>query len=341
MHWYHADLKSCPWCQMEAASGLPLFSDVLSPAAAAYFDLDSFWPTVAAMLHPGPAPALEEVEPFPRRIRPSAEAAAFQRRRWFHVPLAVLAAALPLWVGAFSQLPSLARLFFFFAALAIYVLIRRVLKSSIDISAFRDRERRQYLWWEQVRSDWESRAGPRRFDQKRTELERLRREWQGLSNLRESRLGSVANHRGDIQLARYLDTAELGQAEIENINAGRKSYLQSFGIETAADVTEARLQAVPGISLKVRDSLVAWRRSLEAGFNYDASLSIDGEDRRSVEQDILAQRLRIGLAVREGYAELQQISRRIQLARTNLRRRGEDAYLAYLQAQADLRAVMP
>ena len=71
MHWHQAGLSACPWCQMEAATGVPLFSDALSPVASVNFDLESFWPNVTALPHPGPAPLLEAVEPNPRRIPPS------------------------------------------------------------------------------------------------------------------------------------------------------------------------------------------------------------------------------------------------------------------------------
>ena len=116
MHWHYSGLTACPWCQMEAATGVPLFSNALSPGAAAYFDLDAFWAQVMAVQHPGLAPALEDAVPNRRRVRPSAEAVSFVRRYWYHAPLSLFVAALPLTVGALAQLPMLARLFFFAAA---------------------------------------------------------------------------------------------------------------------------------------------------------------------------------------------------------------------------------
>ena len=51
--------------------------------------------------------------------------------------------------------------------------------------------------------------------------------------------------------------------------------------------------------------------------------------------------MRIGLELRKGFDDLQQIAKQIELARTHLKAPGEDAYRAMVQAEVDLRAVTP
>ncbi len=339
-HWHFSGLPVCPWCQMEATTGVPLFSPVLSPGGAAQLDLDAFWAQVATVPHPGPAPLVEDSPRDKRRVAPSAEARVFLRRYWFHVPMSLFAAAVPLSVGVFTRLPMSARLFFFVAAFLLYFLVRRSLKATKSVSLFLERDRRQRARWDEIRNEWETKAGPRAFENKRAELERLWIAWKGLPAWREGKLQALGDRKRDIQLSRFLDDFKIDVATIPGVGVGRKSLLQSFGIETAADVDEQRLFDVPGFGMKLRGAMLLWRRSLEEQFAFDPADTGDVQSRNTVEQEVLAERLRIAAEIRQGFGELQQIANQVQFARTALRARAEDAYRAYLQADADLRAVM-
>ncbi len=341
MHWHHTGLFACPWCQMEAATGVPLFSSQLSPGAATFFNIDTVWAQVTALAHPGPAPALEESVPNKRKVRPSVEAVTFRRQRWFHVPFSLFVSGLPIAVGVFSQLPTAGRLFFFASAFLLYVLIRRSLRATVNVSAFLELDRQQRARWDMIKSEWETKAGPRLYDEKRAELDRLWVAWESLDELRTAKQRGLVARKREIQLARYLDQFEIDPAEIPGIGMGRKSLLQSFGIETAADVSEQKMLAIPGFDVKLRGSMLTWRRSLETQFQFDPADNVDDQDSQMIEQEVLAERLRIGLAVRRGLSDLQQIEKQIQFARSSLRSRGEEAYRGYLQAEVDLRAVTP
>lgn len=67
-------------------------------------------------------------------------------------------------------------------------------------------------------------------------------------------------------MQRYLAGFDLQDAKLEGIGPRRKATLESFGIETAADVTIAALSAVPGFGAKRRGILIAWRNRVEAGY---------------------------------------------------------------------------
>src|SRR4051812_4043663 len=56
-HWHVPELE-CPWCPLEAATGVPLFAPVVSEATAGLFDLANFWQRIDALEHPGPAPEI-------------------------------------------------------------------------------------------------------------------------------------------------------------------------------------------------------------------------------------------------------------------------------------------
>lgn len=325
VHWHAPGLSECPWCAMEAATGVPLFSRSVSPGVVRRFDADAFWQQVTAVESPGPAPMIER-DDTQKGMRPSEHVAALQRRARWHVPIALLVASLPLWIGVLIDLPALGKLFFFVSAVLLYVLIRRVLRAPRDILAFLERERLAREAWEDLRREWSVKAGSQLFDAKRAELERLRAEWALLS---ERQVGEVRAR----QLAGFLDRFEIADAAIRGIGPGRQALLESFGIGTAGDVADEMLRGIPGFGATLQAALIDWRRSLEAGFRIDASEAVDPAP------DVLAAQVRIESALRRGLAELQQLRTQILFARSSLRHRAEQAYVEYLQGVVDLEAV--
>jgi DNA-binding helix-hairpin-helix protein with protein kinase domain len=73
---------------------------------------------------------------------------------------------------------------------------------------------------------------------------------------------------------------------------GRKQTLQSYGIETAADLNSAAITWVPGFGAKMADKLLAWRGSLEKRFRFDPAKAIDPREIMGVEQEVLVERRR-------------------------------------------------
>jgi DNA-binding helix-hairpin-helix protein with protein kinase domain len=63
--------------------------------------------------------------------------------------------------------------------------------------------------------------------------------------------------------AQQLETRFIAQAGISGIGAERTAVLQSFGVESAADVDEAAIRMIPGFGEVLTGRLVAWRSSME------------------------------------------------------------------------------
>jgi DNA-binding helix-hairpin-helix protein with protein kinase domain len=82
-----------------------------------------------------------------------------------------------------------------------------------------------------------------------------------------------------IQLEEHLDKALIRQAKLKGITGDRILSLESFGIETAKDVTLLSSQKVPGIGKVLSKRLVDWRNSLSASFRPQQTLP-DSEKNR-------------------------------------------------------------
>jgi len=59
----------------------------------------------------------------------------------------------------------------------LYVLVRLILRATVDTRPFVAREYECRQLWESTLAEWEAKAGPRKFDDKRRELEKLKDWW--------------------------------------------------------------------------------------------------------------------------------------------------------------------
>ena len=140
------------------------------------------------------------------------------------------------------------------------------------------------------------------------------------------------------QLQHFLEQFDIASAEIPHIKDGRRVMLSSYGIDNAADVTVAALEAVPGFGSYLIMELLTWRQSLEAKFRFDPRRGIDPADIQRVDHDIAKRRAEIEALLSEGPGELKQLRQRILAARVRLTEKLEQAYKDVAQAQADERA---
>ena len=146
------------------------------------------------------------------------------------------------------------------------------------------------------------------------------------------------NHR-QLQLEAYLDRFEIATAKIESVGAGRKQTLESYGIETALDVTQAALFSVPGFGPKTNQKLLRWRAGIEAKFVFNANLPVDPREIQKVEGAVLKDRSELEGKLRQGLLELRQIAAQVLSVRQHMRDQVAKAFDAKLQADADLAAI--
>jgi DNA-binding helix-hairpin-helix protein with protein kinase domain len=173
-HWHAPDLHECPWCPLEAATGVPLFAPTVSEGTAVLFDFGSFWQQIDALEHPGPAP---EIPPPTAKPKLSSVARRALWRRAWQGPVALLVAVVPAGMAFGVELPLIARGLFLVAALFIFIVVRWALRGSLDVTTFMVREHEARKLWQATLAEWEAEAGPRRFDDKRAEIEKLRAWW--------------------------------------------------------------------------------------------------------------------------------------------------------------------
>jgi DNA-binding helix-hairpin-helix protein with protein kinase domain len=329
-HWYLSDLQSCPWCRIEGETGVLLFPWIAQQTGAV-FNLDALWAQIQAIPRPGPAPSIQIAPPKPSESAANLRGWNLQRKLF-----AACAAAVP-FVILFTG-PKIGLFWILVASVAAFATVYNLADRSAAVNEIRRRKDTTTSEWNQMQSEWQTRAGSQSFDSKRSELERVKQQWDQLPNVRLLKLDQLkANHR-QLQMEEFLDRFEIESATIPNIGPGRKQTLSSYGIETAADIKRNEIAKVPGFGAVLCSKLIEWRESVEAQFTFDPNRKIDPRHTAKVEQDILSERKRIEERLRTGSVELRTITSQILAARQHMRPQVEAAYERYLEATVDFEA---
>jgi tetratricopeptide (TPR) repeat protein len=154
--------------------------------------------------------------------------------------------------------------------------------------------------------------------------------------LRLQKLHRLETDLRERQRHKFLDRHRIDGATISGIGHARKITLRSYGIETADDVYEQAILAVPGFGPSYTAKLLAWRRSIEQRFVFNPAQGVDPADRQVVEREIASTRAKLEQELQSGPAQLRQISNQIMATRDAMQPIINDSLKAVAQAEADL-----
>lgn len=328
-HEYWKGLRACPWCSIEELSKVRLFVRIHPGVGTARaFKLEVVWQAIAAVPSPGIAPTLAEP-----RVGPSGGALRKMPRGLLRVGGAIVV------VGA--TLAGLIRFQVATAPLwlvgAVWLVVGAVLfaGSGPGRAAARDALRAAERRWQQVRARWGSEATDVAFRTKARDLEGYRTQYVHLPALRRRREEALVANAEQQARQRFLDSHSISTASIRGIGAGRKATLQSWGVETAADVDWEAVRRVPGFGDVLTESVVQWRRRVESSFRFDPRGGADPRDRAAMEAELSALQAKLESELGNGAAALREIGRRTIAARQTLRPAVEQAWRVLAQARAD------
>src|SRR5262249_21356286 len=137
----------------------------------------------------------------------------------------------------------------------------------------------------------------------------------------------------EAQRARYLGAFRIEDAKLTKIGPARCAVLRSWGIDTAADIDEAKIVAIPGFGKYLTDKLVIWRDMKEKTFVPITGTIIDPHDVQRVDRRLAARRTKLMKDLREKITKVERRMGNYVKERDALWARVEAAYqrrLAYL-----------
>ncbi|WP_338828331.1 topoisomerase DNA-binding C4 zinc finger domain-containing protein [Bradyrhizobium sp. 27S5] len=125
-------------------------------------------------------------------------------------------------------------------------------------------------------------------------------------------LANLRSTRESRQRDAFLDRFTIRSAKINGVGPAKTATLASFGIETAADVNETAVRAVPGFGEAMTARMISWRRGHEAQFRYNtAPSSADAQAENAVRAASVAKRVDLQAKINSGLTALQSGSQRV------------------------------
>ena len=142
------------------------------------------------------------------------------------------------------------------------------------------------------RNNQRSQLGRDQGHDKRQAIEGLKASLDALMQERKKRIKALERVVTEAeQRARYLGQFRIEAAGLYNMGAARSAVLRSWGIETAAEIDEAKIAEVPGFGRNLTDRLVNWRDGLERKFLFEPAAVADPLEVRKVDREIAVQRI--------------------------------------------------
>jgi DNA-binding helix-hairpin-helix protein with protein kinase domain len=160
-----------------------------------------------------------------------------------------------------------------------------------------------------------------------------------LKNLRAEHDSEVARLRSDkrtAQLELWLRRFLLVEHRIPKIGPVRLATLTSYGIETAAEVQEARIARIPGFGPGLIEVLLDWRASLQKRFRVDPREAMPANQIRALELKYGQLHASLLAQLRDVPAKQLALSRRWETRIRELSAAWERAHREHAQAELDM-----
>ncbi len=350
-HYYYQELRDCPWCGIESHVRVRLFNFMLagSNVDRGHFRLDEIWKEIVSVEAPVPAAALMRLDKSAKALKPSAEVAAVANEKRNRLLLSIgFSVVAGLLIGLFVKFP------FAFWLIALAGIIAHSLAKTEQTLTEMLLQRRQVVLSDplvgniralkqeaeksvrKIEERWEKEAGNERFLAKLNELRDRTDTYVNLPKVREQKLKQLEMATREDKFCKFLDQFDIDRAEIKGFSSGIKTYFLSYGIETAADVTEQNLSQIPAMRKSRATKLLEWRRDLERRFVFDPVKGVSPQARINAEKEIDQIRFRLEHELSNGTFYLRRIKQEIEESRKRLQPALANARQSLAQADKDL-----
>ena len=333
-HHYPRELTTCPWCAIEAQTGVRLFGQrIFVDRSTGTIDLAALWQAIASVPAPDQDPLLPSERPWQPPQGIVMPSSIFNRMR--------RAASLGLVISGLVACNSLAKEGGPLWGLAAYVLAFAVWP---HVPAEKKAQAERALAtakgeWENAVSRWRREACLSTFKDDFHKLEKARSELADLPKKRQRAIGKLESERETYQRQRYLDRFRIDRAEIPGIGSSRTAMLASYGIETAADIERGKIHHIPGFGQKLTGELLKWKRGHEQNFRFNPAEPLDRRDVDALDRDLESQRADLLRVLRQGPEQLRRTSSEVIAARTRLMPLLDRTWTQIKSAEASLKAL--
>jgi len=331
-HYYYRELRDCPWCGIESQARVRLFNFLLpgEDSWRGHFRLDEIWKEIESV--ETPHNSLIQWDKILKTPKLSAEIQVFAADRESLLTRALI----------FSTIAGLAIALLLPLPFALIMLILagmfacRIARAEPPLlENIQSRQRQAEEAARRLQEQYDRESEDRRWNAKRDELLNQKETYENLAQIRQFKLQELEAEARETQLEEFLDQFEINDAEIKGVVAPIKAALLSYGVETAADVTE-NVSRIPSVGRSQAERLLEWRRSLERGFVFDPARGVPHEARVKTERELDALRFRLESELSGGAQYLRRMKHEIETSSQKLQPLLTQARQELARAKKDL-----
>ncbi|QDS99058.1 helix-hairpin-helix domain-containing protein [Adhaeretor mobilis] len=173
------------------------------------------------------------------------------------------------------------------------------------------------------------------FENKINKLEEAKSRYESLGARRDRDFAQLQASARERQLEDYLERCFISSYKISGIGPTRVVTLESYGIETAADVSYKRVESVPGFGPKLARTLVNWRANQESRFTFNASQGAPASAVQNLDMKYLQEKSQIQTMLAGGPISLRAITNGANAELGRLDENLAELELALAQAKLD------
>lgn len=332
-HYFPSVSKSCPWCKIESLTGAILFVGYFDVNAAVSsqgnIDIDRLWREIEQIVLPN----MSTVQPPIGQVNKHAPTQAAQEAKkspskW--KGYLAIAAVIGLWIAT-PQLTIIWIIALFWGWSYLSSI------KNVNVKEWQDKYSKADEVYEKAVHNWESRIGIPKLYELRNNLEEAANQYKALPGAKAAALQKLQADRRNRQLQDFLDKYLIRSAAIPGIGPAKTVTLASYGIETAADVSQHAVTSVPGFGEATAAKLIAWRKICERNFVYNPTPTPeDAQARAKIETEFSSKARTLANKLVGGKQELFQLAQTTRNRLTTPVPELTTLYNERLQAEVDL-----
>ena len=315
-HFYFNELAHCPWCEIEAQTGLMLFPFVTNSKHAdgeKPFNIFTVENLIASFGINENLPAKPLLPIFLPPPLPEVIEAKKESRKQLVVSIGVQFFGLIFLMMIFGV--GIA----FVAGVCAMIFWMVYLKASCnfnrddiinELSIMREE-------WDRFEEKWQQKALPQSLD---NDLASVRKKVADYQKFQQERLREAKAFEGVLiqrEMFRHLRSISLDEAEIDGITPEQKQLLVGSGVVTAAEVSENKIRLFRDFNGEVVPKLLEWRNKIELEFVAAPHSTIFKNEHEEFARETACERRRIEM-------EIEHLLTILRSGAVNLRRRQQE-----------------
>jgi DNA-binding helix-hairpin-helix protein with protein kinase domain/Flp pilus assembly protein TadD len=337
-HFYFNELTNCPWCEIEAQTGLMLFPFVTGGKHAdgeKPFNIFTVENLIASFGINGNLPAkplLPSILPPPAKEIVEAKQA---NRKMMLISISTQFFGLIFLMAIFGV-----GIAFF---LGICAMIFWIIYTNNSYNHWGDDPQKLLVIaetdWVMFENQWQQKALPQSLDDDLVKVRKEVTDYQKFQqeSIRETRI--LQDKLAERELFRYLRSMSLDEAEIDGFTEQEKQWLIGKGIQTAAEISENRIRVFHDFNGAVVPKLLEWRNQLELEFAVAPRADNFKNEREEFVKEKARQRRRIETEIEHSLTILRSGAVNLRRRQQELSEKSANLGNRFLQAKSNAEAL--